>query len=239
MRASVIWAAMLALGGGLVVASCGESTQNSPESNESGAGQGGGASGGAPSQAGGKQPGLAGGEAMSVAGEDGGGVGGAPFGPSGGESGAPTRGGEGGAIDHGGAGATAAGASGAAGEGGGAGQAGGTGGSGGDGNPVVVLPPQCTNHLKDANEQCVDCGGPCPACNFVMKCTDALCEGSGAFCAATGYCPTSQAPASCPHLTACETPNAVPDLYLIAVKDGCSPGMDDCRQLTCKCSCPD
>jgi hypothetical protein len=38
--------------------------------------------------------------------------------------------------------------------------------------PLVTMPAQCYNKLQDANEQGIDCGGPCSACNeIVPTCT--------------------------------------------------------------------
>jgi hypothetical protein len=233
MRLALIWGALISIGAVFPVASCGESTSNSgPGGDPSIAGDGGDSAGDAIGQGGmsgrGGMPVVGGSDGGAGGPGSGGGVGGALAGTGGREA----TSGAGGALAESGSGgdsgATMSGAGGQA-----------TGGSGGEsGGPGSNLPPQCTNGQKDEGEVCVDCGGPCPACDLTWKCSDAECEGAASGCVGTGLCPGGPKPAECLHGTSCDSLNIVPASYIFGVKNGCSPNQDECRMYECRCSCP-
>jgi hypothetical protein len=223
MRTAFAWGALFALGVSLPVASCGDSTQNSS------IGDGGDSLGGTAVQAGSSQSDSGGQGAEQAIGDGGAGAGGVS-GKGGDVAAAGLGGGRATGAGGGNDGGTAS--LGIAGE-----AIGGIGGEGGRSEPN--LPLQCTNGQKDAGEVCVDCGGPCPACELVWKCSDAACDGAPSACVGSGLCPGGPKPADCLHGTGCESLNTLPAVYVFGVPNGCSPSQDECRGYECKCGCPD
>jgi hypothetical protein len=220
MRSALVWGALVTLSVVLPIASCGESTQN-PSS-----GGGGESLGGATEQGGSTISGRGGSGDLPVMGESSGGAGGALAGVAG----------EGATVGLGGAASGSAGMS----DDGGSTTSGSAGDvTGGVGGAEPNLPLQCTNGEKDAGEVCVDCGGPCPACELIWKCSDAACEGSPSACVSSGLCPGGPKPAQCLHGTSCDSLNVLSESYTFGVTNGCSPTQDECRFYECKCSCPD
>lgn len=211
MRLVLSWGALLVLGATVAVASCGESSQSWS------GGEGGDSLGGALGQAGSKSTSSPGGDGGRPASS---GVGGETE-MNGGAPAVAGMGGNGAPMTPGASGDAA------------------TGGGGEGGSSEPSLPLQCTNGQKDLGETCVDCGGPCPACELIWKCSDAACDGAPSACVGSGLCPGGPKPAECLHATSCDSLNILPASYTFGVANGCSPGQDECRVYECRCSCPE